>query len=105
MQGAAASTAKSLQLFFCRRRNRSIDVRRGDTTMRKQLILPVLALTAGLVAGLGQTAHASYLDPGSGSYLFQMAVAGALGGFFTLREMYLRWRAARTRARQDRENG
>lgn len=41
-------------------------------------ISSVVMLVVGLVVLSGQNAHA-YLDPGSGSYLFQLAVAGVLG--------------------------
>ncbi|HEY3418575.1 MAG TPA: hypothetical protein VGM23_16995, partial [Armatimonadota bacterium] len=34
----------------------------------------------------GSTAQASYLDPGSASYLFQLAIAGFIGVLYTLRQ-------------------
>ncbi|HEY3416549.1 MAG TPA: hypothetical protein VGM23_06675 [Armatimonadota bacterium] len=45
-------------------------------------------LTVGLLIGAGTTAHASYLDPGSASYLFQLAIAGFIGVMFTLRRSF-----------------
>ncbi len=33
---------------------------------------------------------ASYLDPGSGSYLFQMLIAAAVGGLFFLKQGWRR---------------
>jgi len=38
---------------------------------------------------LPQDAHA-YLDPGSGSYIFQVIVAASLGALFTLRVLWAR---------------
>jgi hypothetical protein len=32
----------------------------------------------------------AYLDPGSGSYFFQLAIAGFLGFLFTLRQPFAR---------------
>ena len=32
----------------------------------------------------------AYLDPGSGSYFFQLCIAGILAGIFTLKSFWLR---------------
>ena len=32
-----------------------------------------------------QKSHASYLDPGTGSYFFQMAIAACLGGLYSIK--------------------
>ena len=49
-----------------------------------------------LVIRAGQDAHASYLDPGSASYFFQLAIAGACGALYALRRLWLKWRARLT---------
>lgn len=45
---------------------------------------PNSALIAGLLFDLLRTKQA-YLDPGSGSYLLQLLIAGLLGGLFAIR--------------------
>ncbi len=55
--------------------------------------LAVLAL--GLVV-LTPTEALAYVDPGTGSYLFQLAAAGFLAGMFTLRRY---WDAVKSRFR------
>jgi hypothetical protein len=52
-----------------------------------------VALALGLVAVTPATAWA-YVDPGTGSYLFQLAAAGFLAGLFTLRRY---WDAVKAR--------
>ncbi len=47
----------------------------------------ILILLIGLLIASGQTAHA-YLDPGSGSYLFQLAIGAVIGGLVTLRHFW-----------------
>lgn len=59
---------------------------------RTSLLVSVAVLALGLFAASGHDAHAYYIDPGSGSYLFQMAIAGVLGGFYALRQMFGKWR-------------
>ena len=51
------------------------------------------ALTLGLVTTTPTDAWA-YVDPGTGSYLFQLAAAGFLAGMFTLRRY---WDAVKAR--------
>ncbi|OPZ84476.1 MAG: hypothetical protein BWY76_01829 [bacterium ADurb.Bin429] len=64
------------------------------------LLLSTLVCAAAFLAGSVQTAHAYYLDPGSGSYLFQIAIAGALGGFFALRQVLGKWRLRMSKTRK-----
>jgi hypothetical protein len=52
---------------------------------RISLLLMTLLLGSGLLAGTLTPAHASYLDLGSASYLFQVAIAGIVGLSFTIR--------------------
>jgi hypothetical protein len=47
----------------------------------------VILLTLGLVLTVPCAAHA-YVDPGTGSYLFQLAAAGLLAGMFTVRRYW-----------------
>ena len=47
----------------------------------------VILLTVGLVLTVPVDALA-YVDPGTGSYLFQLAAAGLLAGMFTLRRYW-----------------
>lgn len=61
-------------------------------TRRTPLIVTIIVTTIGLLAMSGHDAHAYYIDPGSGSYLFQMAIAGVLGGFYALRSVLGKWR-------------
>ena len=49
--------------------------------------LDVLLLAAGFVLSVPSDALA-YIDPGTGSYLFQLAAAGVLAGMFTLRRYW-----------------
>lgn len=44
-------------------------------------ILTVLAVSAMLGFALAEPAHA-YLDPGTGSFIFQLIIAGILGALF-----------------------
>lgn len=55
-----------------------------------------LMLAAALIALLPADAWA-YIDPGTGSYLFQLAIAGLAAGLYTLRR-YWHDLAARVRA-------
>lgn len=69
--------------------------------MKSQATLfTTLTLAGALLAGTLTSAHASYLDPGSGSYLFQMAIAGSVGVVYafrhTLKGLVERWRAWRS---------
>jgi hypothetical protein len=58
---------------------------RGPTTARAAALALALLATAG-------PAHA-YVDPGSGSFLFQMLVAGMLSLAFTVRHYWSQVRA------------
>jgi hypothetical protein len=53
----------------------------------------LVALALGLVAVTPSPAWA-YVDPGTGSYLFQLAAAGFLAGLFTIRRY---WDAVKAR--------
>jgi hypothetical protein len=53
----------------------------------------LVALALGLVAVTPTDAWA-YVDPGTGSYLFQLAAAGFLAGLFTIRRY---WGAVKAR--------
>jgi len=58
--------------------------------MRQRMVVALLGLVMGaLVLLAAQTPAHAYIDPGTGSYLFQLAIAGFLGGAFVLR---LYWR-------------
>jgi hypothetical protein len=48
------------------------------------LLVVAVALAASAVPA------AAYIDPGSGSYLFQLAIAALLGGMFLLRRFWVR---------------
>ena len=47
----------------------------------------LILLTLGLVLTAPADAYA-YVDPGTGSYLFQLAAAGLLAGMFTIRRYW-----------------
>jgi len=49
-----------------------------------------VALMMALTAGSVTSAHASYIDPGTTSYLFQMAIAGVFGLLYTARQVFKR---------------
>ena len=55
------------------------------------LISAASPAVAGLAIGLKQPP--AYLDPGSGSYLLQLLIAGLLGGAFLIRLFWGRIRA------------
>jgi hypothetical protein len=60
--------------------------------------------TALLVLGLVLTTPGdawAYVDPGTGSYLFQLAAAGFLAGMFTIRRY---WDAVKARVRGARSD-
>jgi len=50
---------------------------------------PWLIATCLVVCAWSQPAHA-YLDPGTGSYLLQLALAGLLAGLFALKAFWAR---------------
>ena len=52
----------------------------------------VVAILAVLIMGAASPAHA-YLDPATGSYVFQILMAGLLGALFALKMF---WRSIRT---------
>lgn len=60
--------------------------------MRTAIVLPVVAVVL-----VTPTEAWAYVDPGTGSYLFQLAVAGALAGLYTLR-MY--WQSVKGAVRR-----
>ena len=64
------------------------------------------ALLAALCSALPRPAHA-YIDPGSGSYVFQMLIAGFLSFAFAVRHYWDRLRSFITRQRSERgeDNG
>ncbi|HEX9795423.1 MAG TPA: hypothetical protein VGA52_00380 [Anaerolineales bacterium] len=49
------------------------------------LSAPVEALAVTVSAGANLAHFFAYLDPGSGSYLLQLLIAGAMGGLLMLR--------------------
>jgi len=49
-----------------------------------------VAITVILVLVFAEPAHAAYLDPGSGSFLFQLLIASLLGGLFLLKNFWKR---------------
>jgi len=53
-------------------------------------VFTTVALIVALFAGSMTPAHASYIDPGTTSYLFQMAVAGVFGLLYTARQIFRR---------------
>lgn len=58
----------------------------------RHCVFEVAILAVGLVAVTPTDAFA-YVDPGTGSYLFQLATAGLLAGAFTLRRY---WESVKT---------
>ena len=68
----------------------------GRTNKWHSLAYPVILAVCALLLGAGKEAHAevnaSYLDPGSASYLFQMAIAGAFGALYAMRRVWCNWR-------------
>jgi hypothetical protein len=60
---------------------------------------------ASLVAGGARFAPPAYLDPGSGSILLQILVAGILGGLFAVKAFWGRIKARLTRRPGDEEKG
>lgn len=56
-------------------------------THKPARVLDLVVLAFGLVLTVPSEALA-YVDPGTGSYLFQLAVAGLLAGMFTLRRYW-----------------
>jgi hypothetical protein len=46
--------------------------------------MPTILFLACLLAIIPRPAHA-YIDPGTGSMVFQAVIAGIVGGFFTLK--------------------
>lgn len=55
---------------------------------RRARYLYVTALAAGFLLALAAPAHA-YIDPGTGSYVFQIVIAAAVGAAFSIK---LFWR-------------
>jgi len=69
-------------------------------------IKQVVRLSLALVALGTPSAHA-YIDPGSGSYILQILVAGALGALFSLKLFWHRilalFRGFRTRSKTGKQ--
>jgi hypothetical protein len=63
-----------------------------EPNQRSSRGLWVVALLAVLIVGAASPAHA-YLDPATGSYVFQILMAGLLGALFALKMF---WRSVRT---------
>ena len=55
-----------------------------EPNQRSSRGLWVVALLAVLIVGAASPAHA-YLDPATGSYVFQILMAGLLGALFALK--------------------
>jgi predicted N-formylglutamate amidohydrolase len=68
--------------------------------LRSASLLPVALLTAGLVAAAAP-AHA-YLDPGTGSFVLQAALAAALTVGYVAKNW---WRRLRDKVRPPRTDG
>jgi hypothetical protein len=58
-----------------------------------------------LLPTLGSRAPFAYLDPGSGSFILQLLVAGILGGLVALRMSWAKIKARFTRKSQGSEGG
>ena len=56
--------------------------------------LAALLLFCSLILLLSPSDAWAYIDPGTGSYLFQLVIAGGLAGLYTLRRY---WRTVRDR--------
>ncbi len=63
-------------------------------------ILLAIIQGAGIFLALPSKAHA-YLDPGTGSYVFQLLVAGLLGGSFFFKSIY---KKIKGKLKKDTEN-
>jgi hypothetical protein len=63
--------------------------------MRSVALLPLCGLCLGILLATPSDAWA-YVDPGTGSYLFQLAIAGFLAAAYTLRTQ---WHALKTMIR------
>lgn len=61
--------------------------------MEKLIGLAAAALPFAVVPAIGLHQPPAYLDPGSGSYLLQLLIAGLLGGAFLIRIFWGRIRA------------
>jgi hypothetical protein len=57
------------------------------------MLFPMLVMAFLFVCFFPSNAHA-YLDPGTGSYLLQMLIAGALGALFVLKVFWKQVKAA-----------
>ena len=56
---------------------------------QKHFVLVDLILLVFLFLVLSTKQVHAYLDPGSGSYLLQLLIAGAVGGLFTIKTFWL----------------
>ena len=59
----------------------------------KQAVGRVLLFVLGATFVWTDTGHA-YLDPGSGSYVFQMIIAGLVGGLFAIKMSWVKIKAS-----------
>jgi len=57
-------------------------------TSHRLISFNILLLSLGLI-GIPRDAFA-YLDPGTGSYIFQLLIAGLLGAMFAIKVFWLR---------------
>jgi hypothetical protein len=65
-------------------------VRKEMRTSRSLTVISVIVLF--VMVGLSQRADA-YLDPGTGSYVLQLSVAGLFGAIFSAKSLWLKLRA------------
>ena len=72
-------------------------IARSPVLSWKKRTVPVL-LGSGLILLFAEPAHA-YLDPGTGSYFFQMMIAAVVGGLFAVKMFWRRLKAFFTRKR------
>jgi hypothetical protein len=56
-----------------------------------KLVVPVLLIALFVGVGLSAQVHA-YVDPGSGSYLLQLLVAGMFGSIFSAKSLWAKLR-------------
>jgi hypothetical protein len=54
-------------------------------------VVPVLLIALFVGVGLSAQVHA-YVDPGSGSYLLQLLVAGMFGSIFSAKSLWAKFR-------------
>lgn len=74
-------------------------MKRSTTSFLAEYALVALAV----LAASARPAHA-YLDPGTGSYAFQVGVAGVFGALFSMKMFWARLRKGLTTGRYAAEN-